>query len=85
MLHPVILAVSKSLPESERATTYAYLSYCNLEKLPQHVLSHICNWLTAGVKVLSSLKSESIGGNNWLDKEGLGANISVCCLVKEQV
>ena len=84
ILFPVISAVLTALPKSQRATTATDLSFCDLEKLPRHVLLHICNWLTAGVNMLSKLNTESIGGDNWLDNEGLAANVSVCCLVKEQ-
>lgn len=82
-VHPVsIAAVFKSLPTSERNSTSANLSYCDLEKLPPHVLLHICDWLTTGVRTLSKFKSENICGNNWLDKEG--SAIAVCCVVKQQ-
>ena len=84
ILFPVISAVFKSLPKTQRATTATDLSYSDLDKLPRHILLHICYWLKAGVEMLSKLRSKSNGGHNWLDKEGLVANTSVCCLVREQ-
>lgn len=63
MLFPVINAVSKALPKSKRATNVPTLSYCDLEKVPHHVVSNICDWLHIGVLMLG--RREGFG-KDWL-------------------
>lgn len=65
MLFPVINAVSKALPKSKRATAAPTLSYCDLEKVPHHVVSNICDWLHIGILMLGRFRSEGFG-RDWL-------------------
>lgn len=65
MLFPVINAVSKALPKSKQATNAPTLSYCDLEKLPHHVVSNICDWLHIGVLMLGRFRGEGFG-KDWL-------------------
>ena len=65
MLFPVINAVSTALPKSKRATAAPTLSYCDLEKVPNHVVSNICDWLHIGILMLGRFRSEGFGGD-WL-------------------